>query len=726
MARLLLVSNRLPLTVGTDDSGAPVLERSSGGLVSALGPIHDAGDGLWIGNPSGELDTAARKALTDARYLPVHVSPEETDGYYYGYSNSSIWPIFHYLPERAHFDRSQFETYRQINQRFADTVVEAARPGDTIWIQDYQLMLVPGMIRKQLPDARIGFFLHIPFPSSEMFSLLPQREEIIEGLLGANVVGVHTYDYARHFVSSVLRVAGIHMRDGAAELGGRRCEIATFPIGIDVDYWQKLAATAESEAHLARFRDHFGGRKIILGVERLDYTKGIPLKLEAFRRLLERNPDLRGNVVMIQVVVPSREEISSYAQQRQEIEQIVGQINGEFGSPGSVPIHYQHRSTPPVELAALYRIADVAFVAPLRDGMNLVAKEFIASQIDRSGALLLSEFAGAASELGEAVRINPWDIDGTTDALADVLAMEPSDKASRIDAMLERLYRNDVHRWAARAIAAIERPRPAITTVSPAREPEELVKLIKPRIDSASRTAILLDYDGTLREFVNVPSEASPTKSILRILENIRSDERIRLALVSGRDAKTLDDWFGHLDITLVAEHGAWMKYGKDAKWIMDTSLLDDAWKKQILEMLDEYTMRTPGSSVEEKTAAIVWHYRAANADLGKWQARELTTHLEYSLANQPVEVIEGSAIVEIRQQGVTKGAAFRAVEQAIGPFDFQLAIGDDTTDEDLFAALPDTSISIHVGDTPSRAAERLSGPPAVRAFLRSLFPPSE
>jgi len=456
MARLVLVSNRLPVTVSKDSSGNPVVERSSGGLVSALGPIHDAGDGLWIGNPGGKLDDSARKMLTDARYLPVSVSSEETDRYYYGYSNSSIWPIFHYLPERAHFDRNQFEIYRQVNQRFADAVVEATRPGDTIWVQDYQLMLVPGMIRKQLPDAKIGFFLHIPFPSSEMFSLLPEREEVIEGLLGTNVVGVHTYDYARHFVSSVLLLAGIHMREGAAELGGRRCEVATFPIGIDVDYWQKLAVTPESETHLNQFGEHFGDRKIILGVERLDYTKGIPMKLEAFRRMLERNPDLRGNVVMIQVVVPSREDIGSYAQQREEIEQIVGQINGEFGSPGSVPIHYQHQSTPPAELTALYRIADVAFVAPLRDGMNLVAKEFVASQIDRSGALVLSEFAGAASELGEAIRINPWDIDGTADVLADVLAMEPSDKTSRIDAMLERLHRNNVHRCSNRA------PRPIV------------------------------------------------------------------------------------------------------------------------------------------------------------------------------------------------------------------------------------------------------------------------
>jgi trehalose 6-phosphate synthase/phosphatase len=292
--------------------------------------------------------------------------------------------------------------------------------------------------------------------------------------------------------------------------------------------------------------------------------------------------------------------------------------------------------------------------------------------------------------------------------------------------MLERLHRNDVHRWAARAIAAIDRPGPAVTTLPPAREPEELLELVKPRLDTATHPAVLLDYDGTLREFVDVPSEAIPTSSIFRIVESIRADERVRLALVSGRDAKTLDSWFGDFDITLVAEHGAWMKLGKNAQWVMADSLLDNDWKKQVLSMLDEYTQRTPGSSVEEKTAAVVWHYRAADADLGKWQARELTTQLEYSLANQPVEVIEGSAIVEIRQQGVTKGAAFRALELAVGPFDFQLAIGDDTTDEDLFAALPATGISIHVGDTPSRAAERLSGPPAVRAFLRSLFPPAE
>ena len=389
-----MVSNRLPVSLRRGRDGAVEVIRSSGGLVAALGPIHESGKGLWLGNMPDGVDAEVEKTLSDRRYVPITVSAAENRSYYLGYSNSSIWPLFHYLPERSEFNRSQFATYREINQRFADRIVSLARPDDNIWIHDYHLMLVPSMIREQLPNARIGFFLHIPFPSSELFRLLPEREEILQGLLGADVVGFHTYDYARHFVSSVLRVLGIHMSEGIAEINGRSSAVATFPLGIDAPAWRQLVLGRRAENRLRNLRSTIGDRKVILGVERLDYTKGIPLRLRAFRSLLEQHPDLRDQVVFIQIAAPSRGEIPSYNEQKLEIEQLVGQINGEFGSPGSVPIHYQNRSSSSVELAALYRLADVFMVTPLRDGMNLMAKEFIACQEDRNGVLLLSEFAG--------------------------------------------------------------------------------------------------------------------------------------------------------------------------------------------------------------------------------------------------------------------------------------------------------------------------------------------
>ncbi len=722
MGRMILVSNRLPVTLRRGRDGVTDVIRSSGGLVAALGPIHEAGDGMWIGNLGDKLEPDIRDALSDHRYVAVSVSNAETRGYYYGYSNSSVWPLFHYMPERAKFDRTYFEAYRAVNQRFADQIVESFEPGDTIWVQDYQLMLVPAMVRERLPDARIGFFLHIPFPSSEMFRLLPQREEIARGLLGANVIGFHTYDYARHFVSSVLRTLGIHMREGIAELDGHRAEVGTFPIGIDAEAWRKLALSRAAENRIRDLRAHFGERRIMLGVERLDYTKGIPLKLQAFRRLLTVHEELREKVVLIQVVVPSREAITSYDEQRQEIEQMVGQINGEFGSPGLVPIHYQHRSTPPTELAALYRFADVALVTPLRDGMNLVAKEYLACQVDGHGSLVLSEFAGAASELGEALRVNPWDVDGTADTIYQALEMDPLERRNRTSGMFERIRVNDVHRWARLAIAAIERPAPAPPHAPEPREPDELAAAIKPELERARRPAILLDYDGTLREFTEQPHEARPTEPILHVLKLIGRHERAQLILVSGRDTQTLDEWFSGLNMTLIAEHGAWTRFSGESEWARAGLVIEQEWKPPVLAMLNEYVRRTPGSAVEEKTAALVWHYRAADNDLGRWQARELTSQLGEYLANEPVEVIEGALNVEVRQQGLNKSTAYRMVEQALGPFDFHLAMGDDTTDEDLFSAIPDASFSIHVGSGPSRARESVTSPSAARALLRALF----
>ncbi|MCH8103569.1 MAG: bifunctional alpha,alpha-trehalose-phosphate synthase (UDP-forming)/trehalose-phosphatase, partial [Chloroflexi bacterium] len=710
------------VTLRRGRDGAMDIVRSSGGLVAALGPIHEAGDGLWIGNVGDQLEPDVEKDLSRRRYVAVPVSNAETRGYYYGYSNSAVWPLFHYMPERAKFDRSQFETYRAVNQRFADQIVESYEPGDTIWVQDYQLMLVPRMVRERLPDARIGFFLHIPFPSSEMFRLLPERDEIVRGLLGANVIGFHTYDYARHFISAVLRTLGIHMREGIAQLDGHRAEVGTFPIGIDTEAWRKLAVSRAAENSIRELRSHFGERRIILGVERLDYTKGIPLKLQAFRRLLTEHRELLGKVVLIQVVVPSREAIASYDEQRREIEQMVGQINGEFGTPGVVPIHYQHRSTPPAELAALYRIADVALVTPLRDGMNLVAKEYIACQVDGDGTLVLSEFAGAASELGEALRVNPWDVDGTAETIYRALEMDPMERRERTAGMFKRIRANDVHRWARLAIAAIERPAPAQLHAPEARDPDELAALIKPELEKAKRPAILLDYDGTIREFTEQPHEARPTESILRVLKMIERHEKAQLILVSGRDSHTLDEWFSGLAMTLIAEHGAWTRFSGESEWAMAGPVIDQEWKRTVLAMLNEYTRRTPGSSVEEKTTALVWHYRAADKDLGRWQARELTSQLEDYLANEPVEVIEGALNVEVRQQGINKATAYRTVEQALGPFDFHLAMGDDTTDEDLFSAIPDSGFSIHVGGGPSRARESITSPSAARALLRALF----
>jgi trehalose 6-phosphate synthase/phosphatase len=465
------------------------------------------------------------------------------------------------------------------------------------------------------------------------------------------------------------------------------------------------------------------GRRMILGIDRLDYSKGIPLKLEAYRLLLEGSARWRHRVFFTQIAVPSRTEIPSYRHQKEEVDRLVGAINGAYGTPGRVPVHYIFRSVPPTELAALYRAADVAFVAPVRDGMNLVAKEYVACQAGGPGVLVLSEFAGAAPELGEAVRINPYDTESTADALQEALEMPAAERQLRMRAMLRRIELNDVHAWGRRALRSLEAPRPAAASTPRAYEPESLAEELRPALVKARSALFLFDYDGTLREFTARPADASATPAITRLLAAAAAVPDSAAYIVSGRDRDTLASWFGELAIGLVAEHGAYMRSpAPREEWSAAPGLVDARWKDEVRPVLDEYAARTPGAHVEEKSCAMVWHFRNAEEDIALWQARELGNHLEAYLASAPIEVVQGARIVEVRQQGVTKGTALRAIVEERGPFDFVLVLGDDTTDEDMFAAAPDGAHTVHVGEGASRASASLASPAAARTFLNALL----
>ena len=411
MGLLILVSNRLPVTIQDDANGQKV-NRSSGGLVAGLDPLHLNGDGIWIGYPGTAPDKKAGKILADIRLEPVAIPDSEYAGYYEGFSNGAVWPLFHYLLEHCDFDPAAFEDYKRVNERFAEKILEHAKDDDTIWIHDYQLMLVPTMLREKLPGARIGFFLHIPFPSSEVFRVMQQREELLRGLLGADLIGVHTFEYADNLTRSFRRVLGHESRQGVVNLSGRKVRVEAHPLGIDVESQRNAAFSDDAEQILTKYKRNIGDAQVILGVDRLDYTKGLPFKLEAFKYLLDREQRWREGAVLIQVAVTSRENIGSYRDQKSEVERLVGEINGLYGRAGHTPIKYIYGSVSPAELGALYRLADVALVSPIRDGLNLVAKEYVAIRDDGAGVLVISEFAGAATELGEALRINPWTVQG--------------------------------------------------------------------------------------------------------------------------------------------------------------------------------------------------------------------------------------------------------------------------------------------------------------------------
>lgn len=724
MGRLILVSNRLPVTIQADDSSSEpsqTVSRSSGGLVAGLDPLHLNGDGIWIGYPGTDPDDQASKLLEEMRLDPVAIPESEYAGYYEGFSNGAIWPLFHYLLEHCEFDPSAFADYKRVNERFAEKILEHAKDDDTIWIHDYQLMLVPSMLREKLPGARIGFFLHIPFPSVEVLRVMPQREDLLRGLLGADLIGVHTFEYADHLSRSFRRVLGLEARQGVVNLSGRGVRIEAHPLGIDIESQRNAAFSDEAEQVLTRYKRSIGDAQVILGVDRLDYTKGLPNKLEAFKSLLDREPRWRDGVVLIQVAVPSREAIGSYRDQKSEVERLVGEINGLYGRSGKTPIQYIYGSVSPAELGALYRLADVALVSPIRDGLNLVAKEYVAVRDDGAGVLVLSEFAGAATELGEALRINPWDIEGSASQIERALDMSFGERNERMAPMHRRVVENDVHRWVDRFIRSLGSPDNEISSTPPMLRSSTLAETLSEPFSSAKKPLIMLDYDGSLREFTARYEDAVPTDEIIEILNGLGDLRDTEIYINSGRDRHTLGEWFSGLNISLIAEHGSWVRYKGQSDWTRLGAAPDLSWKTETLSILNDFVSRTPGARVEEKSSALVWHFREAENDVGEWQALDLTTHLENTLASAPVEILTGSKIVEIRQHGLDKGRAYGIVEAEQGPFDFVLATGDDRTDEDLFAQLPSDAFSIHIGQGGSLATSSLSSPASVRRLLALL-----
>ncbi len=451
MGRLILVSNRLPVTVATA-GGRVSVERSVGGLATALRKPHERTAGLWVGwpGPCEGLDAASLAALEQRLAgmgaVPVHLSAVEVERYYGALSNGVLWPLFHYVTGVLPMRVEGWDEYRAVNERFADAVAERYRPGDVVWVHDYQLMLVPSILRARLPAARIGFFLHIPFPSSEIFATLPFREELLEGMLGSDVIGFHTASYQRHFESSVQVILRRTVSGGEVRTGGRTSRLGVFPIGVDAEGFAARAGTPAVEEEARKLRG--GGEvRILVGIDRLDYTKGIPRRLLAYEELLTRRPEWQGRVRLIQVAVPSRIDVHAYGAFRQEVDSLVGRINGAFGTAHWTPVHYLYRGITDDEIAALYRAADVMLVTPVRDGMNLVAKEFVATRTDGDGVLVLSEFAGAAAQLGDAVLVNPYDIPGSAERYHQALTMPAEERTERMRALRGSVFGFDVHRW---------------------------------------------------------------------------------------------------------------------------------------------------------------------------------------------------------------------------------------------------------------------------------------
>jgi trehalose 6-phosphate synthase/phosphatase len=709
------------------DEGEVILSQSPGGLVSSMRNVHARSGSRWIGwtGDPGRPGEAARaqiaQALEARRLVGVELSAGEVSRYYDGFSNGVLWPVFHYLIERIKGDvTADWNAYRQVNERFAAVIADAWQPGDAIWVHDYQLLLVPGLVRRRLPEAVIGFFLHIPFPAADVFRILPAREPILRGLLGADLVGFHTAEYAHHFRYAATQLLGAEDHGDEVVFEDRRIRVGAFPIGIDVESFTSLAGQDEIAALTERWRTSMHGRRIVLGVDRLDYTKGIRRRLLAIERLFERWPTWREKLQFVQLAVPTRERTDEYIEYRRQVHELIGRINGRFGSPGWTPIHFVHRGFGPQDLVAMFRAADVMVVTPLRDGMNLVAKEYCASRIDDRGVLVLSELAGAAAELREALLVNPYDIDATAAAIRRGLEMSQVEQRVRMTALRGTIAGSDVHAWAERFLAELA------SAAVPAEEPEhpqvsaEAADLTTElaALRAAPRRLLLLDYDGTLVPFAPMPELAFPDDELRTILATLAGDPANEVHVVSGRSRASIDAWLGDLPIGLHAEHGFWSRWPQQS-WASQLATPPEALGA-VETAIVETVRRTPGSFVERKGASLAWHYRMAEPLLAARRLDELRRRLRPLLPAE-LEVLEGHKVLEVRTRGADKRACARRIVEAAGPEVALLAIGDDRTDEDLFAALPREAITIRVGAGTSRARHRIDGHEDVRVLLRGL-----
>ena len=726
MPRVIIVANRLPVTVSPTESGVEV-QKSTGGLATGLLRPHEQSGGVWIGwsgSTEEDLSELQRKALqeklSDMRLVAVPLTGAQVARYYEGYSNGVLWPLFHYLLDQIPLHVRDWDAYVEVNEQFAEKVAQHYRPGDLIWVHDYQLLLLPQLLRRRLPDARVGFFLHIPFPSEELFRILPERDQVLRGLLGADLVGFHTPAYLRHFAASLTQILGLTVDIDRVQLADRDVRLGVFPMGIDAESFRKMSEAPGVAAEALTLKDN-GNLKLLVGVDRLDYTKGIPRRLLAYERMLEAHPDLREGVRLVQVAVPSRTNVEAYQEIRALVDGLVGRINGAFGTPRWVPVHYIYRGLSEPELVALYRAADVMLVTPLRDGMNLVAKEFVASRIDGDGVLVLSEFAGASWELPEAIQVNPYDVEATAESYYRALTMAAEERRARLAPLRARVEAYDVHRWTASFLEQLETITRAAAIARRAPAPgSAALRELTARLQDAESLLVLLDYDGTLVPYTATPELARPDPVLLELLSALASRPNTELHVVSGRARETLEQWLGSLPIALHAEHGFWSRGLGEREWV-PAGELEPAWREPALGILREFTSRTPGSLTEEKSVALAWHYRMADQQSGARRANELRLHLTQLLSNQPVEILAGHKVIEIRPYGIHKGRIVPPIPPDRLASVVILAIGDDRTDEDLFTVLPPEAITIKVGPGATHARFRLEGVPAVRTFLASL-----
>jgi trehalose 6-phosphate synthase/phosphatase len=721
MAQVIIVSNRLPVSVKKED-GKLTFQPSLGGLATGLASYVNKRNNRWIGwpgIPSDDLTEHDRQEIVTELAVhncsPVFLTKKQIDEYYNGYSNDVLWPLFHELPidDNAEQQERWWKAYRSVNKAFAEAVIGLLGADSRIWIHDYQLLLLPTMLREEDIAGSIGFFLHIPFPPAAAFQKQPEFKKLLQGMLGADLIGFHTTSYVDNFLENCVSLPKTTVQSNKILCDNRTVRVGNFPMGID---YSKFAAAAEARKvkdATSRFRKRYKGLKVIAAVDRLDPSKGLLERMKAYCKLLEQNPKLRGKVVFSLIAAPSRTDIPAYKRLSQNLDTLVKEINRTYGSKRWQPVDYINTAQPFEEVAALFSVADVAFIAPIKDGMNLAAKEFVASK-RRGGVLVLSETAGAAEELRDALLVNPARPATLVEGLQKALDMPKKELRSRMLTMQAHLAANNVHNWAKTFVDTLQKPVPGTPTYTRSVQGKVEAKMLAD-YRKAKKRLLLLDYDGTLAPFSRNYSDVKPPKQVLQILDLLDNDDRNDVVVISGRHADDLKTWFGRLRINLVAEHGAMIKKAGSRDWHVMTRS-EAKWKRAIEPMLEKYTDLTPGAQLEYKAHSLVWHYRGVPAYYAQKYSVIIKKVLKPLVKTYGLKIYQGNKILEIKDPRITKGAA--AMRWLRHRYDFIIAIGDDYTDEAMFAAAPASSYTIKVGPGRTAAHYRLPSSPAVRKLL--------
>lgn len=726
MNKTIIVSNRLPLQVSIRKNSLEVTP-SVGGLATGMKSVHAEGNGIWVGwsgiveeELDDDLSVKVAKEIRKEKCVAVSLTTQDIEEYYEGLSNRALWPLFHYFMEYTEFEQKEWEAYKRVNEKFAEVVLDNLEDGDTVWVHDYQLLLLPELIKEKKPNTTIGFFLHIPFPSYEIFRTFPWRREILTGMLGADLLGFHTYDYERHFLSSIKRILRLEVNFNNISYHDRTIKVDSFPMGIDYNKFYEAALDhnrkpKEKSELQKRLEEHtLEGKKLILSIDRMDYTKGIPNRIKAFEYFLDKFPEYKEKVRLVMLAVPSRSNVPQYQKLKRETDELVGRINGKFATVSWTPIWYFYRSLPFDDLIDLYISSDVALITPIRDGMNLVAKEYVATRTKGDGVLILSEMAGASQEMNEALLINPSNFENFADSLKEALTMPLKEQQKRMRFLQKRLKRYDVEKWAEEFLKSLEDTDKLKNEITVKKLEGKYEDNLINDYHQKKKKLLLLDYDGTLVGFKDNPQDAKPDAELFSLLDNIHEQEDTSLVLISGRDKETFQKWFGHKSYNLVTDHGVWL-YQND-EWTALERLKTD-WMESIRPILETFVDRTPGTFIETKNYSLAWHYRKADPELAKIRTIELNTVLTSMISNNDLSILKGNKVIEIKSSNVSKGrATSRLLMQQ--EYDFVFVIGDDWTDEYMFEEAPEWAYTIKVGFTKTKAKYQIKEPDQVRELL--------